>query len=76
MKGKVLVAKSGPTLCDPMDHTPPGSSAHGISQARILKWVAIILMDFLPYFIPLFKNSYLFTFYSYLGRLSFSDQGL
>ena len=29
------------TLCDPMDCRPPGSSVHGISQARILEWVAI-----------------------------------
>ena len=29
------------TLCNPMDHSPPGSSVHGISQARILEWVAI-----------------------------------
>ena len=29
------------TLCDPMDCSPPGSSVHGISQARILDWVAI-----------------------------------
>ena len=28
-----------PTLCDPMDYSPPGSSVHGILQARILKWV-------------------------------------
>ena len=28
------------TLCDPMDHSPPSSSVHGISQARILEWVA------------------------------------
>ena len=35
------VAKSGPTLCDPKDCSPPGSSAHGILQARILEWVAI-----------------------------------
>ena len=27
--------------CDPMDHSPPGSSVHGISQARILEWVAM-----------------------------------
>ena len=31
-----LVAQSCPTLCDPMDCSPPGSSVHGISQARIL----------------------------------------
>ena len=28
-------------LCDPMDCSPPGSSVHGILQARILEWVAI-----------------------------------
>ena len=28
-----------PTLCDPMDCRPPGSSDHGILQTRILKWV-------------------------------------
>ena len=31
------------TLCDPMDCSPPGSSVHGISQTRILEWVAIFL---------------------------------
>ena len=36
----VLVAQSCPTLCDPMDCNPPGSSVHGIVQARILEWVA------------------------------------
>ena len=35
------VAQSCPTLCDPMDCNPPGSSVHGILQARILEWVAI-----------------------------------
>ena len=33
--------QSCPTLCNPMDNSPPGSSVHGIFQARILKWVAI-----------------------------------
>ena len=35
------VAQWCPTLCDPMDCSPPGSSVHGISQARILEWAAI-----------------------------------
>ena len=35
------VAQSCPTLCNPMDCSPPGSSIHGILQARILEWVAI-----------------------------------
>ena len=37
----VLVSQSCPTLCDPMDWGPPGSSVHGIFQARILELVAI-----------------------------------
>ena len=35
------VTQSCPTLCDPVDCSPPGSSVHGILQARILEWVAI-----------------------------------
>ena len=33
--------QSCPTLCDPTDGSPPGSSVHGILQARTLEWVAI-----------------------------------
>ena len=42
--GGGLVTKSCPTLVDMvhvMDHSPPGSSVHGVSQASILEWVAI-----------------------------------
>ena len=35
------VAQSCPTLCDPVDCSLPGSSVHGILQARILEWVTI-----------------------------------
>ena len=38
-----VCAQSCPTLCDPMDCSPPGSTVHGILQARILEWVAISL---------------------------------
>ena len=38
---KVIVVQSCLTLWDPMDCSPPGFSAHGILQARILEWVAI-----------------------------------
>ena len=43
MKGKreSEVAQSCPTLSDPMDCSPPGSSVHGIFQARVLEWSAI-----------------------------------
>ena len=37
----VLVTQSCPTLCNPMDCSLPGSSVHGIFQARILEWVVI-----------------------------------
>jgi len=40
-KVKVKVPQSCPTLCNPMDWSPPGSSVHGILQARILEWVAV-----------------------------------
>ena len=37
----MLVTQSRPALCDPMDYGPPGFSAHGTIQARMLEWVAI-----------------------------------
>ena len=36
-----LIAKSYPTLWDPVDCSPPGSSVHGVLQAIILEWVAL-----------------------------------
>ena len=48
-----------PTLCDSMDCSPPGSSVHGIFQARILEWVAIS-----------FSNSYLLLLLLLLSRFS------
>ena len=41
VKSESEVAQSCPTLRDPMDCSLPGSSAHGIFQARVLEWVAI-----------------------------------
>ena len=40
-KVKVLVTQLCPTLCNPIDYSMPGSSVHGILQARILEWVTI-----------------------------------
>ena len=45
VKSESEVAQSCPTLCDPMDCTLPGSSIHGIFQARVLEWVAIAFSD-------------------------------
>ena len=39
------VAQSCPTLCDPMDCSLPGSSGHGIFQARVLEWGAIAFSE-------------------------------
>ena len=38
---KVKAVQSCPTLCNPVDCSPPGPSVHEILQARILEWVAI-----------------------------------
>ena len=37
--------QSCPTLCDPMDCSPPGSAVHGIFQARLLEWGAIAFSE-------------------------------
>ena len=39
------VAQRGPTLCDPMDCSLPGSSVHGVFQARIREWVCHFLLQ-------------------------------
>ena len=51
MKGKSEseVAQSCPTLRDPMDCSPPGSSVHGIFQARVLEWAAIAFSNIIHY---------------------------
>ena len=42
VKSESEVAQSCPTLRDPMDCSPPGSSVHGIFQARVLEWVSLL----------------------------------
>ena len=41
VKSEHEVAQSCPTISDPMDCSPPGSSVHGIFQARVLEWGVI-----------------------------------
>ena len=41
MKSESELAQSCPTLCDPIDGSPPGSAIPGILQARTLEWAAI-----------------------------------
>ena len=48
VKSEREVTQSCPTLCDPMDCSLPGSSVHGIFQARVLEWVAIAFSENQP----------------------------
>ena len=50
MEGTVLrsITRSCPTLCNPMDCSPPGSSVYGVLQARILEWVHSLLQGLFP----------------------------
>ena len=43
VKSESEVAQSCPTLSDPMNCSPPGSSVHGIFQAKVLEWGAITI---------------------------------
>ena len=45
VKSESEVAQSCPTLSDPMDCSPPGSSVHGIFQSRVLEWGAIAFSE-------------------------------
>ena len=45
VKSESKVAQSCPTLSDPMDCSLPGSSIHGIFQARVLEWVDIVFSE-------------------------------
>ena len=58
VKSESEVAQSCPTLSDPMDCSLPGSSIHGIFQAKVLEWGAIA---FSMYLLKLFKVTCLYT---------------
>ena len=78
VKSESEVAQSCPTLSDPMDCSPPGSSIHGIFQARVLEWGAIAF-SVNPWqirkIIASVKVNYIFIlfsygFYTHLNQLS------
>ena len=50
------VPQSCPTLSNPMNHSPPGSSIHGIFQAGVLEWVAIAFSDTIIQFLITLKD--------------------
>ena len=53
VKSENELTESCPTLSDPMDCSPPGSSIHGIFQARVLEWGAIAFSDSIDLYIYL-----------------------
>ena len=55
VKSESEVPQSCPTLCDPMDCSLPGSSVHGIFQARVLEWVLSLVM-YIPFFFLYFMT--------------------
>ena len=50
VKSEREVDQSCPTLCDPIDGSPPGSFVHGIFQARVLEWYAITFSEWISFF--------------------------
>ena len=58
VKNESEVAQSSPTLSDPMDCSLPGSSVHGIFQARVLEWGAIAFSELTCYYIvfPMYSS--------------------
>ena len=67
VKSESEVAQSYPTLSDPMDCSPSGSSVHGIFQARVLEWGAIAFSIFF-FFLLQFSLFSFFFFFSTLRR--------
>ena len=53
VKSESEVAQSYPTLSDPMDYSLPGSSIHGIFQARVLEWGATAFSEIILYLQPI-----------------------
>ena len=58
VKSESEVAQLCPTLSDPMDCSLPGSSVHGIFQARVLEWVAIAFSDLMIKMVNLMSGAY------------------
>ena len=64
--GGCLLAKSCPTLSNPTDCSPPGSSDGGIFQARIQEWVAISFSNIYIYVFP--PPIYMYSFFNHIFR--------
>ena len=63
VKSEKEVAQLCPTLSDPMNYSLPGSSIHGIFQARVLEWGAIAFSTLTVYII---LNTFKINYYKYI----------
>ena len=73
VKSESEVAQSCPTLHDPMDCSLPGSSIHGIFQARVLEWCALAFSNYRPYQLPLlnpFTDVFISAIVFFCSRIS------
>ena len=61
VKSESEVAQSCLTLSDPMDHSLPGSSLHGVFQVRVLEWGAIAFSSNIPRIYLIFHSLHLFN---------------
>ena len=72
VKNESEIAQSCLTLHDPMDCSPPGSSVHGIFQARVLEWVAIAFSSMMS----LLGNKYVLSDFQVSSTMGFLNQKL
>ena len=63
VKSESEVAQSCPTLRDPMDRSLPGSSVHGIFQARVLEWGAIAFSTDAYIYIYAYTHTHVYMLY-------------
>jgi len=73
VKSESEVAQSCLTLSDPMDCSPPGSSIHGIFQARVLEWGAIAFSGSSHCFIAILEPTSVNIFSSLSSEIGISD---
>jgi len=60
-----------PTLCDPIDGSPPGSSVYGIFQARVLEWGAIAFSNKMDTYILIINTVFLNNNYLIINNVFF-----
>ena len=73
VKSESEVTQSCPTLNDPMDYSLPGSSVHGIFQARVLAWIAVAFSNNWHMTLHNFKVYIVLIWYNYILQNDYKD---